>query len=483
MVKRIIGSRLFVTLTIVTAVLAVSVLIILSSRAPTARIALKAVDDGTGGVVVAWINKQGIHVQRIGSDGELLWTNEDVWGGIKSTQFIHFDIVGDGQGGVIITWGDRSNLSDDLYRYGPFPDYAQRLSANGKPLWGKGIPAGVSGEWPGPEVVPDGTGGIFIVYNDFKPVYRAPDEDYFRLQKIDHDGNPVWGERGILLCSSPQRCSSFQVVNDGSGGAIVAWGISQADTTHIYAQRYNANAQPIWQEGGIPIAVDDGTVISFISISDGSGGVITMLGTKAQRLDAEGKLLWGGEGINIRITGIGIDYKIDYMGYKMDYDGLGGVVTVHQEKSYISGTYPRIVWQSRLYARRLSGDSHPLWTTEPPLTTEEGEMLEPVIVGDGSGGAFVAWRTWERAFNLRGKVLAQKLDAGGKTLCGDKGIMVFTVPDIKYQGVPTMISDGSGGAIILALVGKNPLNGDMVYAQRLDAGGNTLWGDGIKVSP
>jgi hypothetical protein len=80
-------------------------------------------------------------------------------------------------------------------------------------------------------------------------------------------------------------------------------------------------------------------------------------------------------------------------------------------------------------------------------------------------------------------VLAQKLDAGGKTLCGDKGIMVFTVPDIKYQGVPTMISDGSGGAIILALVGKNPLNGDMVYAQRLDAGGNTLWGDGIKVSP
>lgn len=471
MVKRIIGSRWLVTLAIVIAVLAVSVLIILSSRAPTARITFKAVNDGTGGAVVAWINKQGIHVQRTGPDGELLWTNEDVWGGIKSTQITYFDLVSDGEGGVIITWGDRSNLSGDLYNYGPFPNYAQRLSANGEPLWGEGIPAGVSGSgWPA--VVPDGEGGTFIGYNDFKHVYLAPNEDYFRLQKIDHNGNPTWGKKGIPLCSSPQRCGTFQVVNDCSGGAIVAWGIMEDDTTHIYTQRYNASAKPIWSEGGIPIStVQDGIAISLIS--DGSGGAIVIFGTVAQRIDAEGKLLWGEEGINI--TNIGINYKVNY-------DGLGGVVTVRQERSYTSGTSPQIAWQSKLYAQRLNSEGRLLWTAEPLLTTKEGEMLEPVIVGDGSGGAFVVWRTWERASDWRGKVSAQKLDTEGKRLWSDKGVVVFTAPDLKYEGVPVAISDGSGGVIILAPVGKNPMSGDMVYAQKLDAGGNTLWGDGIMVS-
>jgi len=52
---------------------------------------------------------------------------------------------------------------------------------------------------------------------------------------------------------------------------------------------------------------------------------------------------------------------------------------------------------------------------------------------------------------------------------------------LKYQGTPVVIDDGSGGVIIVAAVGKGALSGDMVYAQRLDANGNRLWADGVRV--
>ena len=60
------------------------------------------------------------------------------------------------------------------------------------------------------------------------------------------------------------------------------------------------------------------------------------------------------------------------------------------------------------------------------------------------------------------------------------GIAVFNEPD-KYQANGALISDGSGGALVIAVAGNNALGGDMVYAQRLDADGNRLWGNGIRI--
>ena len=38
---------------------------------------------------------------------------------------------------------------------------------------------------------------------------------------------------------------------------------------------------------------------------------------------------------------------------------------------------------------------------------------------------------------------------------------VFASPELKYQGGAVAISDGSGGAIIIAAAGTNALSGDM----------------------
>lgn len=79
--------RWAVSLVIAIVVLAISVLVILTNRAPPyERIVLKAVSDGAGGAMVAWQDKQVVHVQRINSEGKLLWASEGI---LEATTSMH----------------------------------------------------------------------------------------------------------------------------------------------------------------------------------------------------------------------------------------------------------------------------------------------------------------------------------------------------------------------------------------------------------
>ena len=86
-------------------------------------------------------------------------------------------------------------------------------------------------------------------------------------------------------------------VSDGSGEAIVTFGIR--------AQRIDANGRTMWPHDGI-LFTDRGT--HDIS-PDGYGGAVIAWGSGkstfksersyVQRIDSEGKLLWGEEGIRL----------------------------------------------------------------------------------------------------------------------------------------------------------------------------------------
>ena len=498
-------TRWPISLAIITVVIVVSIVLALTHRVPSGKLSLRAVSDGPGGAILAWQDGQSIYAQRIDSNGKPLWTHDGVLVCSEPTLPEDFALTGDGLGGAIITWDDRANLSDDREDpafFAPIPVYSQRINADGESLWGNGTPTGTNQRYGEhlPQVVPDGAGGAIVAWNDFQPVYRALCDDYLRLQKIDPEGNPMWGEKEVLVVSSspfrpvtpeerergekgtftrsrPTYRGCHKVVSDGSGGTIVIWEEEQAGGTHVcYAQRFDDGGQPVWKEGGIPISTISGEAKITLVVSDGFGGAILVLDSNgshsAQRVNAGGKLLWSEGGVNL--------WRV---GPQIASDGLGGAILSMEERRHPLRTDPRVTGQSILYAERLDGEGHLLWPEEPLFITEEGQWLQSVFASDGSGGAVIAWRIGEHTSDWKGKVFAQKLDAEGKLLWGEKGVMVFTSPDLEYQGSPELVSDGSGGAIVLAVVGEKPLHGDMVYAQRLDAAGNTLWGDGVKVFP
>lgn len=345
-----------------------------------------------------------------------------------------------------------------------------------------------------PQVMPDGTGGAFVCWNDFKPAYRALHDDYFRLQRLDSQGKPVWEEPGKLLFASPPYHATTRswpiwtgadMVSDGHGGAIVVWKEeTQQRYTNIEAQRYDTNGKSVWQDGGVLIS--SAWDASVQVTSDGNGGAIIVIGAgrqeptdsatySVQRIPAEGKLLWPNAGVvikeDLRPWG-----SIEVMTQGTDTIVLWQEIAGSPE--IIAG---RPVRQIALYAERISADGTIMWQRAPVFISEAGESLDDLVMCNGGDGVLLVWRSGGRE-QWGWKVFAQKVNADeGKLAWREKGVTVFG-EELRYQGAPEVVSDGSGGAIILAVVGKNPLGGDIVYAQRLDANGNVLWGDGIKVS-
>ena len=73
-----------------------------------------------------------------------------------------------------------------------------------------------------PKVISDGTGGAIAVYEEVK----SGNERDFYAQRISPDGKTLWGNKGTLIGSSQSESYSFPVfdiVGDGTGGAIIAW--------------------------------------------------------------------------------------------------------------------------------------------------------------------------------------------------------------------------------------------------------------------
>jgi hypothetical protein len=101
-------------------------------------------------------------------------------------------------------------------------------------------------------------------------------------------------------------------------------------------------------------------------------------------------------------------------------------------------------------------------------TTAHGSAAAPDIVGDGAGGAIVAWRD-NRSDN--GDIYAQRVNSSGATQWLAGGVAVCTAT--TDQTFPVVASDGAGGAIVNWQDGRNG-NTD-IYAQRINATGAPQW--------
>jgi hypothetical protein len=88
-------------------------------------------------------------------------------------------------------------------------------------------------------------------------------------------------------------------------------------------------------------------------------------------------------------------------------------------------------------------------------------------VGDGAGGVIV---TWKDTANDTGDIWAQRVDANGVLLWGDGGVP-FGVAS-NEQTLPVVATDGSGGAIA---AWDDRRNGGLdIYANRVFAGGGVV---------
>lgn len=393
--------------------------------------------------------------------------------------------VPDGAGGAIFLWeASREDVHGDIY--------GQRLDADGNRLWGEhGIPLITATDVNGDGVdqgqvvgATDGAGGAIFAWRDSRNGQR---EIY--AQRVDPDGNPLWGEQGIPIAAScwpGGSCGNThwhaQIVADGEGGAIITWD-EMADGFHfsVWAQRVNAAGQVLWAVDGVPLVYGPFHAYFPRIVSDGEQGAIVAWQDHrfvvptvyfAQRLDATGTPHWPIGGVRI----FSANASVGTEGYDMIEDGAGGAILAWVDGRNENGTN-----NADIYAQRIGASGDLLWSPDGvPACRRPRHQYTPILATTGDGGAIVAWEDHGTGAPGSGAAqwMYQRFSAAGEPLLVTNGVQVFTEhgfsPDIvEYGGViigmslgsSGAISDGAGGVIGFSVFNSNsPPN---FFAQRI----------------
>ena len=132
-----------------------------------------------------------------------------------------------------------------------------------------------------------------------------------------------------------------------------------------------------------------------------------------------------------------------------------------------------------IYAQKVNTTGMLQWTPNGvPICRATGAQDLPTILSNGAGGAIITWR------DLRGgsdyDIYTQKLDAAGVVQWTANGVAISTA--INGQNLPTIVSDAAGGAIITWEDHRSGTNYD-IYAQKVSARGIVQWmANGVVIS-
>ena len=131
-----------------------------------------------------------------------------------------------------------------------------------------------------------------------------------------------------------------------------------------------------------------------------------------------------------------------------------------------------------VYAQRVNGAGTTLWTANGVVVSNAGQnQLNPAMVSDGAGGVILAWQDNRiSAYDI----WAQLLNSSGVAQWTANGIQVSTTTGDDNQ--PQVTTDGAGGAII-AWDNVGVLDPGDVYVQRLQALGVPWWNAPVRVAP
>jgi hypothetical protein len=184
-------------------------------------------------VIIAWEDagngNYDIYAQKVNKDGSVAWTCDGLAICTAPNTQHEPKLTLTGDGGAAIVWEDFRNNNWDIY--------AQRVSSEGTTLWEKdGIPVTTAkGTQYAPQIVKGKNGSYLIVWED----YRNNKSYSIYAQKISADGKPLWELDGLPICITDGGSRNPQIVDDNEGGAVVIWTDFRYGDFDIYAQRIN----------------------------------------------------------------------------------------------------------------------------------------------------------------------------------------------------------------------------------------------------
>ena len=202
--------------------------------------------DGNGHFVVAWPDKRNgtdynVYAQALNLSGVVQWTVNGITVCSAAGNQTALDLIADTTG-IFISWKDsRSGANTNIYM--------QRLNWAGATQWaanGIGVVVNAFNQ-VNPNLVPDGMGGTFVVWQDDRN--GTANNDVYS-QRINTTGTLLWSAAGIATGSAANDQLSPKQINDGFGNMIAAWHDNRNATD------YNIYAQKVLASGSFPTAIE-----------------------------------------------------------------------------------------------------------------------------------------------------------------------------------------------------------------------------------
>lgn len=307
----------------------------------------------------------------------------------------------------------------------------QRL-ADGQPLWPGGR---VAGSRPGvhltPSLVADGRGGVLVFWTAIRFLVSDSQELEFlsaQGQHLSEDGVRLWEPRGKLLHEVPwlkqdSEASRLFAVPDGGGGAILAFGNEKGRSEGVLAQRVDGDGRPLWG-AGVTVAASPASYASrfpdsLTALPDGgAAAVVQEVLPNGQsrlllfRLSRGGRLLRPVQGVVLSAPGR----------FQMDLSSQGS----------FDGDRLRILWSSHVFGgggfqveiriavfdsagRRLTPPA------APPLVAwgaNEGRYHAGFAFDATRNQGLVVWNDW---LLLTAPTRTEGINAQGGLFSGDEG--------------------------------------------------------------
>jgi len=373
-------------------------------------------------------------------------------------------IVADGSGGVIIAWQDlRGGVAYDVY--------AQHILASGAadPAWpadGRAI-CTANNDQTNVALVSDGAGGAILVWQDIRGF--ASFDIYAQHVLSSGSLDPGWPASGLAVCTATDDQSFPQLVGDGAGGAIVTWMDARAGAPNfaIYAQHVlgSGTVDSAWPANGRALCAAANDQEAPQIAGDGAGGaIVTWFDGRGADYDiyAQHVLATGAVDPVWPVNGTGVCTATStQLSPTIVGDGSGGAIVAWYDGR--SGSYD-------IYAQHIgaSGSADPAWPANGrALCTAIGDQRLPQLVSDGAHGAIV---TWYDLRNVDFDVYAQHVLAGGGVDPGWPANGRALCTATRNQILPRIVGDGAGGAIVTWQDLRNGNDYD-VYAQHVQAAG------------
>ncbi len=430
--------------------------------------------DVDGSAFVVWEdyrheNYAAIYAQKLTEFGTRLYSNDGVYVIDSGDDAIAPALRPDNEGGVFVAWGDLSRGSLGIF--------TQHLNSAGEATFaddGDDSAWGISGSCSSVKNIGNDD-GVLVFWVD----PRNGDGPHVYMQNLARqDGEPQLDDNGVPVdLSLAGGQFSYQVLDDGEGGAFVLIEAGSDRAQQAFLTRVDGSGNMIWDESKpvtpnfdtssgleyqerVRIALSgDHVVIGWSGVDTDYSDFYAEVG--AQAFDFNGNQLWGGDGVRITSTANSmpdINEKFD----AIVPDGNGGAWILWDSGNWAD---TNVLMQYVSAAGEMQYDAAGV-----AFADGDGKQEAARAVARTGGGLIGVWLDYA-AEDSNSDLIARAYNAAG-TLLWTREVDMRT----GSQKTPVILSDNAGGAYVLYTDFSNNVDDD-AYQRHLLADGTLEWSD------